>query len=103
MAELGGLSIGGRNLEQALIIINTSPILDNSRIGPYVYCAARVFASANTNTVFPHILGRVPNGYVMYRTPGGLVYDASTGITAWTLNSITLRATVAGTYSFWLL
>jgi zona occludens toxin (predicted ATPase) len=76
----------GRNLQRALTIV-TGPVLDNAKIG-------------TSDTTLPHVLGRVPNGYIMYRSSsGGQVYDASTGESLWSRSSIVLRATVAGTFS----
>ena len=59
------------------------------------------FAGANTNTTFTLALGHVPGGFVEYnKTVGGTVFAPSTA--AWTANSITLQATVAGTYLLWV-
>jgi hypothetical protein len=86
------------------MVLVLGPLQDNERVGTLIACVGRVFASANTDTTFAHMLGRVPNGYLMYRSSaGGLVYDPTTGTASWTATSITLRATVAGTYSFLLL
>lgn len=96
-------SIQGRNLGAAVFLV-LGPLQDNERVGTLVACVGRVFASANANTTFAHVLGRIPNGYIMFRSSaGGLIYDPTTGATSWTTTSITLRATVAGTYSFLLL
>jgi hypothetical protein len=54
-----------------------------------------------TDYAEPHILGRTPNGYIMFRSySGGTLYDASTGTTTWTNTNIALRASIAGTYDF---
>lgn len=87
----------GRNLQRALTIV-TGPVLDNAKIGPYAALVGR--AIGTSDTTLPHVLGRVPNGYIMYRSSsGGQVYDASTGESLWSRSSIVLRATVAGTFS----
>lgn len=99
-------ALGGRNLQFYLPII-TGPLLDNARIGALgIVCAQRVIGTGDTN--LPHQLGRVPNGYIVYRRPnigGGSitpdVTDPTSGATLWTPTQITLAATVAGTY--WLI
>ncbi len=92
------VNVGGRNLPLALLLINNSPILDNQQVGPFRALVAR--AINTTDTALSHTLGRVPNGYLLYRAGvAGTLYDASTGIAAWTASSISVRATSSGTYS----
>lgn len=58
-----------------------------------------VFASPNVDTSFIIAPGSVPDGYQQYQASvGGIVYNGSNQGTDWTPTSITLRATVAGTY-----
>ena len=60
-----------------------------------------VFANANTPTAFVIALGQIPSRYVQqFSTVGGVVFSPSTA--AWTPNSITLQASVAGTYHLWV-
>ncbi|MGB8520842.1 MAG: hypothetical protein WCD38_11835 [Candidatus Tumulicola sp.] len=96
-------SLQGRNLPAAMFLV-LGPLQDDERVGTLMACVGRAFASANADIAFAHLLGRVPNGYIAYRSStGGVLYDASTGTAAWTATSITLRATLTGTYSFLLL
>lgn len=85
----------------------SGPIIDTGNglnVGPACFCMGRVFAAPNTDTVFPHSLGRIPNGFKMIRASvAGTLYDATTGAADWTRQSIKLRATAAGTYSFELI
>jgi hypothetical protein len=94
-------AFGGRNLAASLLIVNGA-ILDNTRagLGPFASLVGRTVGT--TDTALAHALGRVPNGVAMVfrNSSGGVLYDASTGTGAWTDTSITLRATVAGVYSF---
>jgi hypothetical protein len=88
---------------QALVPIVTGQLLDNGRVGCFVACVGRVFAGANADTVFSHVLARTPNGFLLYRASvGGTLYDASDGVTSWSSTQIKIRATQAGTYSFLL-
>lgn len=58
-----------------------------------------VFPNANVDATFVIALGSVPDGYQPYQsTVGGIVYNGSNQGSDWTATSITLRATVAGTY-----
>jgi hypothetical protein len=93
-------SLSGRLLAQLGIIV-TGPVLDNARVGgAFVALVGRVFSAANTDTTFSHVLGRIPNGYIIYRnSAAGIVYDASDGTTSWTSTSIKLRSSATGTVS----
>lgn len=93
-------SLSGRLLAQLGIIV-TGPVLDNARVGgAFVALVGRVFSAANTNQALAHQLGRVPNGYIVYRTSdGGVVYDASDATASWTTTSIRLRCTSTSTVS----
>ena len=102
---MGKTNVDGRVLPGALLFIN-GPIQDNQRIGSLVACVARVFAAANTAYVFPHTLGRIPNGFWPYLYEGNAafsIYAEAADIAAWTTQAITLRVGPnAGTVS-WLL
>ena len=67
------------------------------------YDLLAVFGNANTPTSFAIALGQIPSRYVQQgATVGGVVFASTTNIAAWTATSITLQATVAGTYRLWL-
>jgi hypothetical protein len=87
----------GRNLGRAAFII-TGPVIDGAKPGPYAMLKARHIDT--TPTVLTHNLGRTPTGYHMVRShQGGVVFDEDPDESAWSGTSVTLRATVAGTYS----
>lgn len=68
------------------------------RVGTTCFLMDRAVGTGDT--VLQHALGRIPNAYKAVRnSSGGVLFDATTGITAWTPLTITLRATIAGTYS----
>lgn len=65
------------------------------------YDLIATFANANTPTAFVIALGQIPSRYVQqFGTVGGVVFSPSTA--AWAPNSITLQASVAGTYHLWV-
>lgn len=81
----------------------TGPLLDNQRVGTMAACVNRAIAASNTDTTLSHQLGRKPNGYIMLRSSsGGVLYDASDGVTGWSAAQVKIRATVAGTFTFLL-
>lgn len=92
-------TLAGRNLFAFLPLI-TGPLLDNARIGAFgVACVNRMVNIADTALAIQ--LGRVPNGYLVYRTPvGGGLGDPTSGTTLWTASQIVLAAAVPGLYSF---
>lgn len=78
----------------------SSRFLGNQKSGMGEYLSA-TFANANANTAFTIAVGRIPSVFVQLgATVGGIVFAPSTA--AWTPNSITLQATVAGTYRLWV-
>lgn len=82
--------------------ITGNVLIDGQRVGTFCILHA-IFGAANTDKAFPIKLGRTPNGYIQIRSKnGGRTYDASTGATAWTGDSMTLRNDVAGE-DVWLL
>ena len=94
-------SLGGRNA-QAFIPIITGTLLDGARVGTFEAAVNRAVGTADTSLA--HGLGRTPNGVLAYRSSsGGVLYDATSGVTLWTDRLIVLRATVAGTFSFLLI
>jgi len=78
----------------------SSRFLNNTKSG-LGYDLVATFANANTPTAFTIALGQIPSRYVQqFSTVGGVVFSPSTA--AWTPNSVTLEATVAGTYHVWV-
>lgn len=77
------------------------PLVSGSRIGSFVPLLQQTFV-ANTDTVIPINLGRMPSGYHQIRTPagGGQLTDGSLAGADWNPSQIVLQATVAGIYSF---
>ena len=72
--------------------------LTTGRIGSF-YCVALVHI-ATTDTVIDHALARVPSGYLVARAQSdGVVYDGTADGADWTGATITLRASVAGSYT----
>ena len=74
----------------------TRPLVDNTRLGSF--WLRHQVAIDTTDTALDIKLGRIPSCYIVLRSSGGVVYDGSDP-SVWTGDSITLRATVAGTYS----
>jgi hypothetical protein len=67
------------------------------------YDLLAVFGVANTPTAFTIALGQIPSRYVQQgATVGGVVFASAGNQALWTANSITLQATVAGTYRIWV-
>lgn len=78
----------------------SSRFLSNTKSG-MGYDLVAVFGAPNTPTVFTIALGQIPSRFVQqFASVGGVVFAPSTA--AWTPNSITLEATVAGTYHCWV-
>ena len=76
-------------------------LLDNARVGSWAILLQRAIGTGDTSLT--HKLGRAPQGYYATRSSsGGVVYDATTGVTLWTKTAIVLRVTVAGTYDLWV-
>lgn len=72
-------------------------IKDQNRMGSLGAAVSITTPTAGTEFTFPHPLGRVPNGYVVYRTAlGGVVYDPSDGSARWDARTMILRSTVTG-------
>jgi hypothetical protein len=92
--------LGGRNLLRA--ILNWTTLNNGDNIGVVGKNVAGA-ALLTTDTVLTHNLGRVPNGYIQTRSGGGVLRDASDGTASWTATTIKLQASVAGTYSFWVI
>lgn len=70
-------------------------IKDQNRIGTLGAAVAITTPTAGTEFVVAHPLGRMPNGYIVYRTAlGGVVYDPSDGNARWNAQTLILRSTV---------
>lgn len=77
------------NIRTALDPISTDIIFDRQEISLLVN---------TTDTVIPHILNRVPQGFVIIDKTGiGDVYRVS-----WDINNITLKSSVAVNIKLWL-
>lgn len=72
-------------------------IKDQNRLGTLGAAVNVTTPTSGTEFVVNHPLGRLPNGYLCYRTSlGGVVHDPSDGAARWTAQTITLRSTVTG-------
>lgn len=90
----------GRNLLQVIPYVFRQ-LVNNNRVGTWCVLVQQTVGTGNT--VLTHNLARVPQGYYATRnSSGGVLFDATTGVAAWTDTSITIRATVAGVYDIWI-
>lgn len=75
-----------------------APLVPNFRIGSFFPIQV---ALTTADTICPIQLGRMPSGYIQVNTPnaGGAVYNGTKNGSDWTPSSITLAASIAGTYT----
>jgi hypothetical protein len=81
----------------------SKPLISGSKVGS-VFPLLGVELGTNDVTI-PISLGRIPSGFITISAPigGGVVTVGSQNGADWTPSSITLQATVAGTYSVMVL
>lgn len=79
-----------------LIPIINGQFVDGDNVGGLSKVKLQVTINSS-NTTITHNLGRVPNGYKVFRNGnGGVVYDSSAGTANWTTTTMDLRSTVTG-------
>lgn len=76
----------------SMIPIVTGTLVDNAQVGTARACIGRTFSTSLTDTAFAHGLGRIPNGYLPFRSRlGGVMRDGVNHGSDWTSTSITLQ------------
>jgi hypothetical protein len=90
-------------IDKAALILGlpiTRP-LQVGRIGSFYYLG--LVTINTTDTTLTHGLGRVPSGYIAWRSQaGGIVTDGTNLGSDWTTDTVVLRATVSGKYAILL-
>jgi hypothetical protein len=72
-------------------------IQDQNRLGTLGAAVGITTPAVGTDFTVKHPLGRIPNGYLCYRSAlGGVLHDPPDGSARWTSQTIVLRSTVAG-------
>jgi len=85
-----------RRLQSLVPVITGTLKTGINQVGMWVAVVGQVMGAANAEVTITHNLGRVPNGYIVFRTKvGGVVYDPTDGNSRWTNTTMILRDTVA--------
>lgn len=84
-----------RRLQSTTPII-TGKIKDQDRIGTLGAAVSITTPTAGTEFTVSHPLGRIANGYVVFRSAkGGAVYDPVDGDARWNTKTLILRSTAS--------
>jgi hypothetical protein len=82
----------------------TGPLVNGQALGAFVYVKGKALSSTADTTITLNMT-RTPQGYIQTRaayTDGGVITDGSNGGSDWAQGKIVLRASVTGTYSFFV-